>query len=101
MTALIHSTYGTSLLAQRASLTETPCGFVQDTSQAGRKLQQSTPATDARVTAQAADAATASTARSQLQDGVSNGKLAVRMNTHYLLQNISKLGYRTQMFFQS
>lgn len=51
--------------------------MVQDVSQAGRKLQQTTPAADVRVRAQAADAAGASTARSQLQEAVSNGNLAV------------------------
>ena len=51
--------------------------MVQDMSQAGRRLQQTTPAADVRVRAQAADAAGASTARSQLQESVSSGKLAV------------------------
>ncbi|EIE24646.1 hypothetical protein COCSUDRAFT_46891 [Coccomyxa subellipsoidea C-169] len=48
----------------------------QDPSQAGRRLQQATPATDAHVSAKAGDAATANTARSQLQEAASNGKLA-------------------------
>ncbi len=51
--------------------------MVQDMSQAGRRLQQTTPATDVRIRAQAADSAGASNARNQLQEAVSSGKLAV------------------------
>ncbi len=54
---------------------------MQDASQAGRRLQQATPATDAHVRAKAGDAATANTARSQLQEAASNGKLVVSPQT--------------------